>query len=292
MTRLAVLDFGMGNLRSVAKALERVGASVDVIARSADVTPTALVVPGQGAFGSCLRRISARRGRKTSSAWIADGTAVPRDLSRLAGLVRVERGRGRAGPRDPRGQGRSLPGRSQDPAHRLERGRGPRARRRLFTGIEPGARFYFCPLLLSRRLAGRGLRDERLRRRLLLRGRGATTCTRSSSTPRRAASTASRCSRTSCGRFARRDPASRRRHPRRQMRATRAGRLRTRDRLRRGPGRGQAKRYESEGAAWLHVVDLDAALEGVPRNRNLIAEVIRSVRSRSSARGGSAMRRR
>jgi len=38
-----------------------------------------------------------------------------------------------------------------------------------------------------------------------------------------------------------------------------------------------AKRYESEGAAWLHVVDLDAALEGVPRNRELVAEVIRSV---------------
>lgn len=38
-----------------------------------------------------------------------------------------------------------------------------------------------------------------------------------------------------------------------------------------------AKRYESDGAAWLHVVDLDAALEGVPRNRELVAEVIRSV---------------
>lgn len=38
-----------------------------------------------------------------------------------------------------------------------------------------------------------------------------------------------------------------------------------------------AKRYESEGAEWLHVVDLDAALEGVPRNRDLVAEVIRSV---------------
>ncbi|MFY9586446.1 MAG: 1-(5-phosphoribosyl)-5-[(5-phosphoribosylamino)methylideneamino]imidazole-4-carboxamide isomerase [Actinomycetota bacterium] len=38
-----------------------------------------------------------------------------------------------------------------------------------------------------------------------------------------------------------------------------------------------AKRYESEGAEWLHVVDLDAALEGVPRNRDVVAEVIRSV---------------
>jgi 1-(5-phosphoribosyl)-5-[(5-phosphoribosylamino)methylideneamino] imidazole-4-carboxamide isomerase/N-(5'phosphoribosyl)anthranilate isomerase len=38
-----------------------------------------------------------------------------------------------------------------------------------------------------------------------------------------------------------------------------------------------AKRYEAEGAEWLHVVDLDAALEGVPRNRSIVEEVIRSV---------------
>jgi len=38
-----------------------------------------------------------------------------------------------------------------------------------------------------------------------------------------------------------------------------------------------AKRYEAEGAEWLHVVDLDAALEGVPRNRGVVEEVIRSV---------------
>ncbi|MGZ4213991.1 MAG: 1-(5-phosphoribosyl)-5-[(5-phosphoribosylamino)methylideneamino]imidazole-4-carboxamide isomerase [Actinomycetota bacterium] len=38
-----------------------------------------------------------------------------------------------------------------------------------------------------------------------------------------------------------------------------------------------AKRYEADGAEWLHVVDLDAALEGVPRNRAVVEEVIRSV---------------
>lgn len=38
-----------------------------------------------------------------------------------------------------------------------------------------------------------------------------------------------------------------------------------------------AKRYEAEGAEWLHVVDLDAALEGVPRNRAVVEEVIKSV---------------
>ena len=38
-----------------------------------------------------------------------------------------------------------------------------------------------------------------------------------------------------------------------------------------------AKRFESEGAQWLHVVDLDAALEGVPRNGDVVNEVISSV---------------
>jgi phosphoribosylanthranilate isomerase len=38
-----------------------------------------------------------------------------------------------------------------------------------------------------------------------------------------------------------------------------------------------AKRYEAEGAEWLHVVDLDAALLGEARNRGVVEEVIRSV---------------
>lgn len=38
-----------------------------------------------------------------------------------------------------------------------------------------------------------------------------------------------------------------------------------------------ARRYESEGAKWLHVVDLDAALEGIPRNRDAVADVARAV---------------
>lgn len=38
-----------------------------------------------------------------------------------------------------------------------------------------------------------------------------------------------------------------------------------------------AKRYEREGAEWLHVVDLDAALEGVPRNREAVEAIARAV---------------
>ncbi len=38
-----------------------------------------------------------------------------------------------------------------------------------------------------------------------------------------------------------------------------------------------AKRYEADGGEWLHVVDLDAALEGIPRNRDVVRDVIASV---------------
>jgi glutamine amidotransferase len=53
---IAVLDYGMGNLRSVSRALERVGGRSEVtsdpdVASRAD----ALVVPGVGAFGACMR---------------------------------------------------------------------------------------------------------------------------------------------------------------------------------------------------------------------------------------------
>jgi glutamine amidotransferase len=58
MTRIAVLDYGMGNLRSVEKALERVGAEVD---RTSDVrvaeNAAGVVLPGVGAFPKAMERI-------------------------------------------------------------------------------------------------------------------------------------------------------------------------------------------------------------------------------------------
>jgi glutamine amidotransferase len=58
---IAVLDYGMGNLRSVARALAHVGGTADVTddaraARDAD----ALVVPGVGHFGACMRNLRER----------------------------------------------------------------------------------------------------------------------------------------------------------------------------------------------------------------------------------------
>jgi glutamine amidotransferase len=55
---IALVDYGMGNLRSVEKALARVGADVRIVT-GPDEVPAAdkLVVPGVGAFGDCMRNL-------------------------------------------------------------------------------------------------------------------------------------------------------------------------------------------------------------------------------------------
>jgi len=61
--KIAVVDYGMGNLRSVSKALEYVapGASVNVTSDPALVTGADRVVfPGQGAMPDCMRELDAR----------------------------------------------------------------------------------------------------------------------------------------------------------------------------------------------------------------------------------------
>ena len=63
MTDIAIVDYGMGNLRSVSKALEHVapGASITVT-EDPEVVRRAgrVVVPGQGAMPDCLRELEMR----------------------------------------------------------------------------------------------------------------------------------------------------------------------------------------------------------------------------------------
>src|SRR5687768_9066407 len=63
MTVIAVVDYGMGNLRSVSKAIEHVApdAEVRVTHDPADITVADRVVfPGQGAMRDCMREMDAR----------------------------------------------------------------------------------------------------------------------------------------------------------------------------------------------------------------------------------------
>ncbi len=61
MRRIVVVDYGMGNLRSVAKALERVSAGQCEVCVSADprdlATAERVVFPGQGAARDCMRAL-------------------------------------------------------------------------------------------------------------------------------------------------------------------------------------------------------------------------------------------
>jgi imidazole glycerol-phosphate synthase subunit HisH len=61
MSRIAILDYGMGNLRSVEKALERVGADA-LVTNDPDRAASAdgLVLPGVGAFPRAMERVRER----------------------------------------------------------------------------------------------------------------------------------------------------------------------------------------------------------------------------------------
>jgi glutamine amidotransferase len=58
MTRIAILDYGMGNLRSVAKALEHVGARAELTNDHARVREAdGVVLPGVGAMPKAMERV-------------------------------------------------------------------------------------------------------------------------------------------------------------------------------------------------------------------------------------------
>jgi imidazole glycerol-phosphate synthase subunit HisH len=55
---IALVDYGMGNLRSVEKALTRVGGDVHVVNDAKSVgAADAVVLPGVGAFGDCMKNL-------------------------------------------------------------------------------------------------------------------------------------------------------------------------------------------------------------------------------------------
>jgi imidazole glycerol-phosphate synthase subunit HisH len=141
---VALLDYGVGNLHSAAKALDRAGADVRVAPAVADADgAAALVVPGVGAYGACLAGLDRAGGPEAVAGWLAGGRpllgicvgmqlafegsdegpvsggigAVPGTVRRLTGPVKVPHiGWNEVAPR-------------QDSA--------------LFAGLPAGTRFYF-----------------------------------------------------------------------------------------------------------------------------------------------------
>ena len=57
---IAIIDYGMGNLRSVAKAVEAAGGAVRIVTKPDEITSAAgLVLPGVGALADCITALKA-----------------------------------------------------------------------------------------------------------------------------------------------------------------------------------------------------------------------------------------
>ncbi|MDN3351014.1 imidazole glycerol phosphate synthase subunit HisH [Actinomadura sp. DC4] len=77
MTRIVVLDYGSGNLRSAERAIARLGADVTVTADfDTAVEADGLVVPGVGAFAACMNGLREVRGHQIVGRRLSGGRPV------------------------------------------------------------------------------------------------------------------------------------------------------------------------------------------------------------------------
>jgi imidazole glycerol-phosphate synthase subunit HisH len=160
MTRppVALLDYGVGNLHSAAKALDRAGAEVRVVPTVEAANGTAgLVVPGVGAYGACLGGLASAGGPAAVAGWLEGGRPL---LGICVGMQLLFEA-SEEGPVDDgvgvvRGTIRRLTG-GVRPEGSAGLGKGPpvkiphigwdevsvRPGSRLFAGLGDGTRFYF-----------------------------------------------------------------------------------------------------------------------------------------------------
>jgi glutamine amidotransferase len=77
VARVVVLDYGSGNLRSVERALQRVGAEVEVTSdHRAALDADGLLVPGVGAYAACMEGLNSVRGARLIGNRLAGGRPV------------------------------------------------------------------------------------------------------------------------------------------------------------------------------------------------------------------------
>lgn len=152
MKRVAVLDYGSGNLASARRALQRVGADV-LVTSDFDTALDAdgLVVPGVGAFAACMAGIRAVRGDRIIGRRLAGSRPV---LGICVGMqvlfaTGVEHGVRTAGV----GEWPGTVERLQAPIvphmgwNTVTVGAGSA----LFAGLDAGTRFYFVHSYAARR---------------------------------------------------------------------------------------------------------------------------------------------
>jgi glutamine amidotransferase len=71
---IALIDYGSGNIRSVHNALRHEGADVRLVSTESELSDaSAVVLPGVGAFGDCVRGIQERGLWEPMQQWLASG---------------------------------------------------------------------------------------------------------------------------------------------------------------------------------------------------------------------------
>jgi len=144
VSRVVILDYGSGNLRSAERAVARAGAEVEVTADPhAAVEADGLVVPGVGAYSACMAGLLSVSGHRIIGKRLAGGRPV---LGICVGM-QILFSRGVEHGEETEGTG-EWPG----TVDRLEADvlphmgwntvRAP-ADSQLFAGVDPAERFYF-----------------------------------------------------------------------------------------------------------------------------------------------------
>ena len=76
--QVALIDYGAGNLRSAARALEKAGARVVVTDDPATIAAAArIVLPGVGAFAQCINQLREKSGIEAALNEAVNGRGVP-----------------------------------------------------------------------------------------------------------------------------------------------------------------------------------------------------------------------
>ncbi len=295
---IAVCDYGIGNLHSAHKALARHGADARLTAdRGLIADAAAVVLPGVGAFGACMDALRATGLEDPVRDAIAAGRPF---LGICIGTQMLfddsEEDRGSARTRRDPGDGAADPGRGQAP----RRCSGTRSTssiptEQMFAGLDVRPWFYFVhslhgvpadpavvvatcdyggPVNAAFRLGNvfatqfhpeksrhRRAAPVRQLRRLV---RAVVMIPRPSCTRR---STCAAGASSGCGKAT---------SPPRPCTAT------TRSSI--------ATSFCEQGAQWIHVVDLDAARTGEPRNRDLVTEIVVGVAGRHGVQAGGGVR--
>jgi len=152
---VVVLDYGSGNLRSAQRALQRVGADVEVTADPAVAgAADGLVVPGVGAFEACMSGLRGIGGEKIIAERLSRGRPV---LGVCVGMqILFARGVEFGVESSGCGQWPGAVTRLDAPViphmgwNVVEAGTGSR----LFAGLDPDARFYFVHSYAAQRWEG------------------------------------------------------------------------------------------------------------------------------------------